>query len=356
MELRRSSLNLIVIGGSAGALDPLRRILSRMPADLPAAILIVIHIPPDSKGLYAALCAGPLPIERVRDGMQMMPGHVYIAPPDAHLLVMDDHLRLGHGPRENLSRPAIDPLFRSAALAAGPRTIAVILSGWLDDGVSGLVAVKRCLGLALVQSPEDAEASDMPRAACDAVAPDGIGAPEALADAILERLALIEGDGGLQRAPPPADLVVEVDIALGGRSNSLVIGKLGAPSLLTCPDCGGVLSTVTRASPEPAAAGCQEPERYRCQTGHAFTDATLLERKEGAVDEALRVALRILEERATLIDRMRRDAEQGGRGGMGEIYRQRARLYRDQAEVLRRAILDKIVEPAVPVLPDKSGL
>src|SRR3712207_5039381 len=142
--------DMIVIGGSSGATAPLKSILQRLPADLPAAVFVVLHIPARSIGLLStvASAAGPLPAGQAEDGMPTEHGRVDIAAPDHHLIVTEGRIRLGRGPRENMVRPAIDPLFNSAALAYGPRVVGVVLSGLLNDGAAGLNAIKRCGGTA----------------------------------------------------------------------------------------------------------------------------------------------------------------------------------------------------------------
>lgn len=166
--------DIIVIGGSSGATIPLKAILGTLPADLPAAVFVILHIPPRSTGILAtvASAAGPLAVVQVEDEMPITPGKVYLAAPDHHMLLGHDVIRLGRGPRENMARPAIDPLFRSAALSYGARVIGVVLSGLLSDGAAGLNAIKRCGGVALVQDPADAIADEMPRRAAEATTVD----------------------------------------------------------------------------------------------------------------------------------------------------------------------------------------
>src|SRR4051812_9985030 len=169
-----SNREIIVIGGSAGATAPLQEILGRLPADLPAAVLIVLHIPARGIGILStvAAAAGKLPVRQAENGMLIENGHVYLPAPDHHLLVVDNRIMLGRGPRENMVRPAIDPLFRSAALHYGPRVIGVVLSGFLSDGAAGLTAIKRCGGMALVQDPSEAVADEMPVRALEATTVD----------------------------------------------------------------------------------------------------------------------------------------------------------------------------------------
>mgnify|MGYP001049595516 CR=1 FL=1 len=319
--------DLVVIGGSAGSFPPLRALLRSFPADLPAAIAVVIHVPHDSIGVLTAVSpAGcELPVVHVEQGSTIDRGVVYVAPPNHHLLVRDGHFVLGNGPRENLARPAIDPLFRSAALEWGPRAIGVILSGRLDDGAAGLASIKDAGGAAVVQSPRDARVSEMPLAALRST-PVDVSADAADLGPAIERLV---------REPPGAAhtvsdrLAFEVAIAMGGEIPPEFMKRFTKPQLLTCPDCGGVMSQVESSG----------PLRFRCRVGHAMTGGALLSKQEGDVDEAVRVALRIIEERAELIARMGREAAEVGRPNMADLYERRSLEYHRQAETLRRALV-----------------
>ena len=319
--------DLVVIGGSAGATEPLKAILSRLPPDLRASIVVVLHVPAESTGIYRTVmkAAGLLAVETAADRTGLVRGRVYLAPPDRHLLVEDGHLTLGTGPRENLVRPGIDPLFRSAAASHGPRTIGVILSGMLNDGASGLEAIKRCGGIALVQAPRQARASEMPLAALEATSVDLSADAEHLAQAICRYVA---EEAPAAPASVPKDIVLEVQIAAGRKLGSPDVAEIARPVALTCPDCGGVLSEVNG-----------KPLRFRCQVGHAYTSRTLLRDQEGDVDEAMRVALRIVEERAELVSRMGRDAGELGRTATADMYSRRATEYRAHADILRQAVL-----------------
>lgn len=322
--------DIIVIGGSSGATAPLKTILGALPPDLPAAVLIVLHIPARSIGILAtvASAAGPLPVHQAANDMRIEPGNVYLAVPDHHLIVTDGRIRLGRGPRENMARPAIDPLFRSAAAAYGPRVIGVVLSGLLNDGASGLEAVKRCGGIAIVQDPTDAIADEMPRSALEAVTAD-LSVPS---DRIGDVLSDLAREAAGPRVPIPPDIRLEVDIAAGERVNSEVVQKFADPAALTCPSCGGVLSSIKGSG----------PLRFRCQVGHTMTAEVLAKEQESAVDEALRVALRVIEERAELVARMAQDGRRSGRRAVAELYDERALEYRQYAETLRRAVLQSM--------------
>ena len=321
-----SNRNVVAIGGSTGAIKPLNAILDKLPRELKATIIVVIHIPAESVGVYSAIASGcPFPVVVAEDGMATEAGKVFLAPADHHLLLIGDVFKLGKGPRENLARPAIDPLFRSVALSAGPRAIGLILSGMLNDGASGLASIKRCGGIALVQAPSTAEAAAMPIAALEATPVDQSAGEGELASAIVRFVR--EEPGPPQAAPP--ELKLEVEIAAGAASTTGTIVKLGHPVALTCPDCGGVLSEVDGS----------HPLRFRCQVGHAYTGKILLTEQQNAVDEAMRVALRIVEERAELVSRMGRDASASGREGIAENFLQKSDEYRAHADILRRALL-----------------
>ncbi|CAN7692768.1 chemotaxis protein CheB [Rhizobium sp. LjRoot98] len=321
-----SNRNVVAIGGSAGAIKPLNAILEKLPRDLNATIIVVIHIPADSSGVHTAIASrSPFPVVIVQDGMALESGKVFIAPPDHHLLLIGDVFKLGKGPRENLARPAIDPLFRSVALSVGPRAIGLILSGMLNDGASGLSSIKRCGGVALVQAPSTSEAAAMPIAALEATPMDLSAGAGELASAIAR---YVQEEAGPAR-PVPSELRLEVEIAAGAASTTGSMGKLGHPVALTCPDCGGVLSEIEGS----------HPLRFRCQVGHGYTGKVLMMEKQSAVDEAMRVALRIVEERAELMSRMGRDARASGREGMAENFLQKSDEYRAHADILRQALL-----------------
>lgn len=321
--------DIVAIGGSTGSGAVLRTLLAGLPADLPASIVITTHIPAHGVGVLAHTlsAASNLPVSQAVDGQPIEPGHVYLAAPDRHLLLIGATLRFGLGPRENLVRPSIDPMFRSAALSFGARVIGVVLTGMLNDGASGLSAIKQRGGTTLVQHPRDAEADQMPCAALEATEVDHVVASADLA-AVVTQLA---GSPAGSSPPPAESLRLEVDIAAGGRLGSDRLRELADPSALSCPDCHGVLS-------EMRAAG---PLRYRCQIGHAYT-ADVLASRVDEVDEAIRIAMRIMEERVTLVERMARDARDSGRGAVAELYDARAEEYRRYAMTLRQAAVSSL--------------
>ena len=328
-----SNRDIIVIGGSAGATAPLKQILGRLPADLPAAVFVVLHIPAQGIGILSTVAssAGPLPVRQAQNGMKIEPGRIYLAAPDHHLLLSGDHIFLGRGPRENMVRPAIDALFRSAALYHGPRVIGVLLSGLLSDGAAGLNAIKRCGGMAVVQDPADAISEEMPRRAMEATTVDLCVPGATMGDVLSE---LVREPAGAALAIPP-EIRLEVEIAAGERIGSDNLVAVADPVGLTCPACGGVLSKVKDA----------RPMRFRCQVGHGFTADALAKEQEGRVDEALRVALRIIEERAELVQRMAADGRRSGRTAVAEMYEARAVEYREYADMIRRVVLKSLDRP-----------
>jgi two-component system chemotaxis response regulator CheB len=317
--------DIIAIGGSLGAVDAVKQLCRVLPSDLAATLFIVVHIGDHGNDLLADIfdAQSAISIKTAVDGENLQPGHAYVAPADHHFLVLDNKVRLGRGPRENMARPAIDPLFRSVAISYGPRAIAVVLTGLLNDGAAGLADIKRCGGITVVQSPADAVAPDMPLGALRGSDVD-YRAPLADMAPLLVKLA------GEEAGPPveiPEDIKSEVQIALGRRSDAEVIAKFANPVPLSCPACGGVLSEVNRP-----------PLRFRCQVGHSYTAEALATVKEGAVDEAVRVALRIIEERIVLSEKMAFEARMTGREAAATSYERRIGDFRDYAQILRRSI------------------
>lgn len=334
--------DIIVIGGSAGATKPLREILAHLPANLPAAIFIVLHIPAQGIGILSTVvsAAGRLPVRQAESGMVIESRQIYLAAPDHHLLIHDGYIMLGCGPRENLVRPAIDPSFRSAALHYGPRVIGVVLSGLLSDGAAGLNAIKQCGGIALVQDPLDAISDEMPLRALEATTVD-LCVPGGRLGDILSDLA--REQAGAARPIPP-EIALEVQIAAGERIGSDILVRVADPAPLTCPGCGGVLSELRMG----------HPLRFRCQVGHAYTADTLAREQEGRVDEALRVALRIIEERAELVHRMAQGGRQSGRLAVAQMYEARAVEYREYADMIRRVVLQSL-DPRRPMRRNPDG-
>lgn len=321
-----SRRDIVAIGGSLGAVDAVARLCRDLPADFAATLFIVIHVGALGNDLLAGLldAQSAISVSTATDGEVLRRGHAYVAPADHHLLVVDDVLRLGRGPRENMARPAIDPLFRSVGIRYGPRAIAVVLTGMLNDGAAGLADVKRCGGITVVQNPGDAVAQEMPRGALRGSDVD-YRAPLSDMAALLMRLA--QEDAG-PAVEIPQDIKAEVDIALGRRADTETVLGFADPVPLSCPACGGVLAQIKR----------WPPTRFRCQVGHSYTAEALATQQEGSVDEAIRVALRIMGERAVLSEKMADDARRTGRNAAAASYETLAQESHAHAETLRRAI------------------
>jgi two-component system, chemotaxis family, protein-glutamate methylesterase/glutaminase len=287
---------------------------------------VVVHVGNHGKDLLAGLLdgLGPLRVTTAREGEVVEAGRIYVAPADRHLLITDHTVRLGRGPRENMARPAVDALFNSVAATYGSGAIGLVLTGNLHDGAAGLAAIKRCGGLTAVQDPAEAAAPEMPLEALEASEVDYRARLEDLPGLIAQLAQEPLGPP----LPVPRALALEVEIALGRPCRSETIAEIADPAPLSCPACGGVLSQLDGA-----------PLRFRCQVGHAFTARALEEEQEGSLDEAVRVALRIVEERAVLAERMSRDAAAAGRPRTEEMYRAKASELRRTSEVLRSATL-----------------
>jgi two-component system chemotaxis response regulator CheB len=295
--------NLIVVGASSGGIEALKVIVGGLPADLPVAVLVVVHTSPDSPRLLADILNRPgfLPCQYAQDQEVIRTGHIYLAPPNYHLLVEPGRLRVVQGPRENRARPAIDPLFRTAAVAYGARTVGVILSGNLNDGMAGLIAVKRARGIAIVQDPSDALYPSMPQSALGAVEADHVVALSEMAAVWLQVIHQPVPAEATTFLPSEQEETYMVREADRGRKR---VAAVGPPSAFVCPDCGGGLYEIE-----------EEPLwRFRCRVGHAYTAEVLRAEKAQVLEQALWVALRTLEEKLDLHQRMAKRAAERGLG------------------------------------------
>lgn len=322
--------DIIVIGASAGGVEATAALIRALPADLPAALFVVVHFPPQSTSVLPRVLnrASHLQAHHALDGETIQQGHVYVAPPDWHMLIRDGHVELTRGPRENRHRPAIDPLFRTAALTYGARVIGVILSGTLDDGTAGLQAIKSRGGIAICQDPRDAIYPDMPRNAIEHVAVDHV-APLAELSALLTRLTNEEvTDMNAIVIEQTHTLEQEAQIAALDWEATQAKEPNGPPSPLACPSCGGVLWEMEEG----------RLVRYRCRVGHAFSPLDLLATQEDAVEEALWSALRALEERTTLLRRMRQRAEAANQPYTAQRFRVQEEEAQQRATLLHHVL------------------
>lgn len=319
--------DILVIGASAGGLTALTRLFGGMPKDCMPTVFAVLHISPNARSMLPRLLSrvGWLPAFHPADGEAIRPGHIHLAPPDHHLLVHRDRVLVRRGPRENRTRPAVDPLFRSAGVAFGSRVVGVVLTGTLDDGASGLRAIHRCGGLCVVQDPEDAEWSGMPQSAIARSPVDHVLPVDAM-PALLCRLAT-------EPAPPsppvPFDIATEAHTAEQEFTTvSDDTQAVASPTTLSCPECGGGLSEIQDG---PIL-------RFRCQVGHAFSPDTIEEAQTEAMEKALWVALRTHEDRVELFNRMARHARDRGQSGLAAKWESQMQEARKNAELLRRVL------------------
>jgi two-component system chemotaxis response regulator CheB len=332
----------VVVGASAGGVEALKSFVAGLPPELPAAVVVVLHLPATGHSVLADILDrnGPLPASTATDNAPLRRGEILVAPSDAHVLVHDGHVRLSRGPRENGHRPAIDPLFRSAARAHGERTIGVVLSGLLDDGAAGLRFVHDEGGATAVQDPEDALYPDMPTAALAAGPVDRVASAAGLADVIS---ALLDEPFPGERGDDVAhgELGERDRVELDPVEHALTRGQLAG---LTCPDCGGAIWETD-----------DDPARYVCHVGHAFSRDSMLQEQGRALEITLWSALRALEERADLLRRVARRTGGGARTRLQE----RAAEADEHAHALRHTLLRAGAMPAEGVggrnLPTEDG-
>jgi two-component system, chemotaxis family, protein-glutamate methylesterase/glutaminase len=319
--------DIIVIGASAGGLQALTELSTSFPKDLSAAVFVVIHTSPNNSGVLPAILerSGPLTASFAVDDEEFRLGHIYVAPPDHHLLVKPGRVRVPRGPEENGFRPAVDPLFRTAARAYDSRVIGIILSGVMDDGTHGLSLIKEAGGIAIVQNPEEALISGMPLSAIQSVEVDYIMSVTEMGP-LISRLVQEEI---AQVAAATREWEWEPDVA-EMETDMLQKGHPGPPSPLTCPACGGALWEMPDG----------EPLRFRCHVGHGYTAETLAAGQSNEIDGALWAALRALEEKAALRRRVASRANIRNMTALAETYETQAHDAEQRAAVIRGVLID----------------
>ena len=312
----KGTRDVVVVGASAGGVEALRTLVGTLPSDLPAAVLVVLHLPAQSESALPAILnrCGPLPVQAAEQGQVIERGHVYVARPDLHLAVADDHLILTKGPRENGHRPAVDVLFRTAARALGPRVIGVVLSGALDDGTAGMLAVAARGGVTVAQDPDDALYPAMPNSVIEHVEPDHILPARDIAAVLDERCreAVDLAPAPAMPAELPARMRMETRMSQLDRDTVTSEESPGVPSSLTCPDCSGALFEMDT----------EEMVRFRCRVGHAWSAESLAVEQGLAFEGALWMAMRSLEERAALGKQMAQTARERGNPMSAERFEQ----------------------------------
>lgn len=335
--------DIIVIGASAGGIEALLQLIAPLPKDLPAALFVVVHLSGRSTSILPDIFnrKGKIRAAHAEDGEAIAHGRIYVAPPDYHLLVKRGYIRLVQGPIENNFRPAIDPLFRTAAKAYKRQVVGVVLSGMLDDGTAGLIDVKRLGGVAVVQHPDDALFSSMPKSAIKYVAADHILPASAIAP-VLVRLAhevvLQQGDLSVNSE---GEIDMEPDIAELDGVALRQQGHPGTTTNFTCPDCHGTLFQLHE----------RNFLQFRCRVGHAFSAQSLIDGQANSVEAALWVAIRSLEERAELMQKMAANARTSNRMRSAERYEALAQEAIERSDSIRQALFQNQL-PAMPGLND----
>jgi two-component system chemotaxis response regulator CheB len=334
--------DIVVIGASAGGVEALSALVGDLPAELPAAVLVVLHVAPHgTSGLPRILSrCGRLPARHPDDGEVLVPGRIYVAPPDVHLIVRDGHIGLSRGPRENGHRPAVDALFRSAAVAYGPRVVGVVLSGALDDGTAGAAAIKARGGVVLVQNPDDALYPGMPRSVIGHLDADEVAPVATLARAIVDRLGEPVSVGKVAMAAGELDR--ETELTAFELDAIEATKHPGTPSGFACPDCGGALWELHG----------DDLIRFRCRVGHAWTSHSLLAEQSEALETALWTALRALEERAALALRLAARLRGGGNEKSARYFDEQAEQSKQRAAALRQLLVS---EPRTEFDPPRAA-
>jgi two-component system chemotaxis response regulator CheB len=308
---------VVVIGGSAGGLNGVVSIAGNLPPRLDAAVFVVLHSAAKSSRILPQILArsGPLPAAYAEDGDRIQASRIYIAPPDLHMVMTPDTIRLSHGPKENGFRPAVDPLFRSAADSFEEHAIGVVLSGGLSDGAAGLRAIKKSGGYTIVQDPDEAPFQGMPSSALE-MGPVDYTLP---VGKIGNAIARIIRSGATPPRPPPEEEVPGIGIKPGT-----------PPSSFTCPECHGILWELRGKSPQ-----------FRCRVGHSYSLTRLLEAQDEGVERALWAAVRAMEESGSLARRLAEDAGSRDQAFVAKHFLRRALEKETHAAVLKQVLSAK---------------
>ncbi len=352
--------DIIVVGASAGGVEVLSQLVSSLPQDLPAAIFIVLHVPAHGTSVLPSILnraitrkykttTTHLQAIHPKDGEKIEHGKIYVAPPDRHLLIKDGYVHLAMGPKENSHRPAVDPLFRTAARIYGKRVVGVVLSGLLDDGTAGLASIKQRGGVAVAQDPDEAMYSGMPRSAIENVDVDRVlpiaGIATFLSEIVSTPVSKEKSASVSEQMQMETD-IIEMDIAAIDNSQ-----RPGKPSGYACPECRGVLWEIHEG----------KLTRFRCRTGHAFSVNTLIAEQSDALEVALWSALRALEEKAALTQRMTEQAIARHQPLSAKRFREQAQDSFERATLVRDLLLqEKDLENALtsdlqPLAHDGNG-
>lgn len=321
-----------MIGASAGGITALPRLLAQLPASFPATVVIVMHLGQRERGdtelVKILQRTSMLPVQWADQGGRLEHGHIYIAPPDTHLTIADNHFRLTNGPRENFARPSIDRAMRSAAAQYGSRAVGILLTGMMDDGVAGLLAINHGGGVTIVQDPSDAEFNELPTRALAMFEPGAVLKLEAIPSTLLNVV-----EKPVQRAAVPTGVLLEAELDALGTVSPREMDQLGGRVQQICPDCGGPLWQI----------GEPRMRRWRCYLGHVHGARQMLDAGNEQLEAALWSAVRALHERAATWETLAQDARQEQRDLVATEYATKAREARDQAELARRFMLDLLL-------------
>ena len=319
--------HIVVIGASTGGHQALQQIISALPEDYAPPVFVVMHIGAHEINLPNLLQqSSRLPARYATDNERVEAGVVLFAPPDRHLVLTDGVARLSRAPKENFSRPAVDPLFRTAAFAHRENVIGIVLSGNLDDGTIGLQAIKACGGITMVQDPATAIAPDMPRSAMEHVDIDYCLPLESIAGKLIELAQ--RGPKARVSNTVPKWIPVESKMDLTEVASMEELDQIGHQSKLTCPECNGVLWEIDNSS----------KLRYRCHTGHSFTGDSLDYSQNVAFEEAIWFAIRALHEKQRLLKRLADSAREGNRESSARDYEESASQAAQHAAVLQKIV------------------
>lgn len=316
--------DIVVIGASAGGVEALQQLVSRLPADYPGTIFVTLHMAREGRSVLGTILdrSGPLPAMTAEDGSPIKRGRIYVARPDYHLVIRSNRVNVVRGPKENSHRPSIDVMFRSAAQAYGPRVVGVVLSGFRDDGTAGLAEIKKAGGVAIIQDPTEAAVPHMPVHAAEKVEPDFM-LPIAEMPPVLMRLALDN------QVPQEASMInPHVGTAEEVFPQDEKMEKNGRPSAFTCPACSGTLWELDD----------EGILRFRCRVGHAYSAETMFAAQVENVENSLYAALRALEENSELAMRVAKRARGAQQEQMAEKYEAQAEANQFHARKLREAL------------------
>jgi two-component system chemotaxis response regulator CheB len=323
--------HIVVVGASAGGVESLIALAASLPADLNAAVFVVMHISPNyvSKLPEIMLRSGAFRAKHPEDGERFQPGWIYVAPPDHHLLIERDRVIVTRGPKENRNRPSVDALFRSAAYYYREQVIGIVLSGALDDGTSGLWNIKRMGGIAITQELEECIVDSMPASAMQQVEVDfsiSVTKMGKLLDELIRERQIRKLPSGENEHQK---MGLEVSIAAEDEAFEKGIMQIAAPSPFACPECHGVLMEIKEG----------KRTRFRCHTGHAYSSSALLSEITESVDDSYWKAMRGLEEAALLLEKAGRELQEEGQNAAAELFKTQACQAREQAINLKRTLL-----------------